>query len=243
MTRVTVFLALLLLAAPARGQDAPTPAKVYTAYYKVSYGDMAEWIQLYQERTVPILDALAEEGLINGHGAHIHHTGGEYNFRMAIRGDADIDYPSFWSAYLERLNAASASDFERANRLVQAHRDEIWGIQETNLSGQPARYFYDAHFQINFADLGEWNRQFDQALKPMLDASVEDGTLVGWVVEAHDTGGRYNWKVITLFNDWDRQDEFNDRLYETVPLDHPLWDLVVSHDDVLWESLPGPDGN
>ncbi len=240
---VLALLALSIAPGPLNGQDQPDVAKVYVGYFQVGFGDMAEWLQIYNEHSVPLMDALVEEGVITGHGAHIHHTGGEYNFRQAIRGNADTDFDVFWAEYLGRMAERNAQAFERANRLIRAHADEIWDITHINVSGTPARYFYDAHFQINFADMEEWNQLWAETFRPLLEAGVADGSLTGYVEEFHNTGGRFNWKVITMFDDWDVFDEFNDAIYANIPLDHRIWDLIGSHDDVLWEQMPAADGN
>ena len=52
MYRATPLLALLLLipALDGRAQEAPNgPAHLYEAYYKVGYGDLAEWNRQYFE--------------------------------------------------------------------------------------------------------------------------------------------------------------------------------------------------
>ena len=239
---ILALLALALTVTPALAQEDPA-GRVYVAYYKIGYGDLAEWIETYNQESVPVLQELVDEGVITGFGAYMHHTGGEHNIRQAIRGDETTDFSGFWDQYLARLAQRSPERFEWSNRTIQAHTDEIWNIGELNVQeGGGGRYFYDAVFQVNFADLEEWNRMWDETFKPLLEQGRADGLLTGWVEEEHNTGGRFNWKMVTLFDEWDAIDDFNARLFEAVPLDHPIYDMIMAHDDVLWEAIPPPSG-
>ena len=242
MTRlILAALTLLVLATGVRAQDAEPATEVYVAYYKVSYADLPQWIADYHEFSTPILQNLVDDGAIVGFGAFMHHTGGEYNIRQAIRGNEDTDFDAFWDAYLGRL-AENAEATERGGRMIQAHVDEIWEIQEINVpDGAPAQYFYDAHFQLSFADMEEWNRLWDATVKPVLEQAVADGTIAGWVEEGHNTGGRFNWKIITLYNEWDNIDETIASFYEAIPPDHALWGMIMGHNDIIWETIPPPE--
>ncbi len=240
MSRVPLVLfATLMLAMPARAQDAPQPTRIYVAYYQISYGDLEEWIGMYYEQSVPILEALVDEGLIAGFNARMHNTGGEYNIRQGITGNTDTNFDAFWDEYLARLQVADAAAFERSNRMILAHEDEIWNIDVANIpDGADTRYVYDTMFQVNFADLEEWNTIWQELLVPVLDQAMTDGLLAGYVFESHNTGRRFNWKMLSLVNDWDTIDELQAVFFGAVPLSHPLWKLFTAHKDELWEALP-----
>jgi hypothetical protein len=244
MKRFLLALVTGVVLAPAVGaQDAPQATEVYVAYYKISFADMSQWIADYHEHSTPVLQDLVDEGVILGFGAHMHHTGGEYNIRQSILGNEETNFDAFWEAYLSRLIENDPTAFERGNRMIQAHADEIWELQEVNTGdGGPARWFYDAHFQINFADLEEWNRLWDEAIGPVLEQAMADGLVAGWVEEGHNTGGRFNWKLITFYDEWDHIDDVIARFYEAVPPGDPLWGMIMAHNDVLWEVVPPPEG-
>ena len=240
--RLLLTLALLTLAVPSlQAQDQAT--RVYVAYYQISYGDMEEWIESYNRASVPVLEALVEEGVINGFGMRMHSTGGEYNIRFVAQGDDDTNFGAFWSQYLGRLNEADPVGAERTNRMIQAHEDEIWHIDELVLAegGGGAKYFYDAQFVVNFADLGAWNEMFAETFRPALDEAMAEGLLQGWVVESHDTGGRFNFKLITMVDDWDNIDDVTGKIFASAPLSHPIWSMFSAHKDEVWESFP-PSG-
>jgi len=239
--RLLLSLAFLAFAAPPLlGQDQAT--RVYVAYYQISYGDLEEWIGSYNRVSVPILEALVEEGAIRGFGMRMHNTGGSYNLRFVVQGDDATDFNAFWGAYLGRLVEADPAGAERTSRMIQAHEDEIWHIDRLVLpegdTGGAAKYFYDAQFQVNFADLEAWNEMFNETFVPALEEAMEEGLLDGWVIESHDTGGRYNFKLINIVNDWDDIDDLTEKVFTAAPLSHPIWDMIVAHKDEVWESLP-----
>ena len=78
---------------------------------------------------------------------------------------------------------------------------------------------------------------------PALQQAVTDGLMLGWVEESHNTGGKFNWKIITLVEDWDTIDEVTAAIFEAAPLDHPIWSMFSAHMDEIWEALPPPGAN
>jgi len=237
------LFALFLATPPLAAQD--DPAMVYTAYYKVAYADLEEWTRIYHEVSVPVLEAMQEEGLITGFGVWQHLHGGEYNWRFAIRAPGWSNYGTFWGAFLSRSEAADPAAFAATGAMLQAHRDEVWDITQVNIpdGAPPATYFYDSMFQVSFADLDAWNAMWNESVGPLLDAAMANGTLGGWVVENHNTGGRYNWKVLYLFEEWDTMDDFFDGMMSGL-IKAGLWErmgsMIQAHDDIIWTSVPTP---
>jgi len=107
----TIFAALplaLLAVAPVSAQEETQPAAhVYEAYYDVGYGDLDEWNRQWNEYSVPILDALVEEGVIEGWSHWQHNVGGTYNVRFTARTHDWASIETFWSQYLERYFAST----------------------------------------------------------------------------------------------------------------------------------------
>jgi len=60
------------------------------------------------------------------------------------------------------------------------------------------------------------------------------------VTESHNTGGKFNWKVIMLIEEWDTIDDLHVRIFDAAPMSHPIWDMFTAHKDELWEALPPP---
>ena len=241
MLRLIVsLLTLFVVVAPSGlAQEAPTPDRVYTGLYKISFGDIPQFMEDHNALSVPILDEMVQEGLLTAHNLRMHHTGGEYNLRLGLVVEEGINFEDVWAAFLGRAADRDPAAFARTNRMIQSHMDEIWDIQFANWpSGEETRYVYDAQFQVNFADLQEWNRYWTEDVFPALDEAVDEGMLQGYVVESHNTGGRFNWKILYLYDDWDVMDDLEARLFAAVPLDHPIWSMATAHRDELWQAPP-----
>lgn len=251
MHRGTVLLSLLLLAG-ARGvsaQEAQPPAHAYEAYYKISYGDLEEWNRLFNRYAVPVLTALQNEGVLEGWAHWQHHTGGDYNVRMTVRTFDWTAMDTFWDEYFSRLNeSVPAADFDAWLRMTRAHRDEIWDVASVTVpDGLEAGYMYAAKYQINFADVTEWNGLWRDVAAPALAKLMEEGILGGWVQLTHNTGGSRNSKILYLFEEWDHMDDFFARFQQTVAAEHPAefqrWgELILAHDDIIWVPAPQPGG-
>jgi hypothetical protein len=241
-------VAAAILGAPALAAQDATGEQVYTAYYKIGYADLPEWIRTYNAYAVPVLEQLVEEGVITGFGSWQHNTGGEYNWRFVVRSEDWDNFDTFWSAYLSRSAQAAEGDGMEPDmwmRMIQGHYDEIWDITKMNVpAGIQARYMYDSRFQLSFADMGAWDSMWSETVMPVLDQSIADGILAGYVVEGHNTGGRYNWKILYLFEEWDHMDDMFARAMGAMS-DPEVWNtmgsMIAAHDDVLWETVPGPE--
>ncbi len=246
----SVACALLLLAPPAAAQEAeaPAPGLVYVAYFQVAYADLDDWIGDYYQYSVPVLQELQDEGVITGWGVWQHQTGVEYNWRFAVRAPEWSHFEGFWREYLGRLQERAPEVLARDNRMIQAHFDEVWNIDEVHVpEGLDALYLYDSRFQISFAYLEEWNQRWRESVAPVLNQSMEDGILDGWVVQSHNTGGRYNWKVLYLFQEWDDMDDHFGRVMAELTSDAYGWEqfssMIDAHDDVIWTAVPPTGGN
>jgi hypothetical protein len=88
------------------------------------------------------------------------------------------------------------------------------------------------------------SKSWNETAAPILNGAMEDGILGGWVREGHNTGGRYNWKVLYLFEEWDHIDDLFERLVSQLMADAELWQklgrMIAAHDDIIWTSVPEP---
>ena len=214
--------------------------RIYVALYNIKYSDIPQWVASYNAVDVPILDALVADGTINAYNMLMHHTGGEYTIRQGLIGDDDTNFDAAWEDYLSRVTAASPAANEQRGRMILAHADEIWDLNVTNLppEGATTQYAYEIFFQVSFADMERWNGLWADDLLPVLDQSMRDGLLQGYVVQGHNTGGPFNWKVLLLYDEWDDFDELEAGFFGAAPLDHPLWTIPMAHRDELWQALP-----
>ncbi|HSG50381.1 MAG TPA: hypothetical protein VLA43_21315 [Longimicrobiales bacterium] len=232
-------LTFLLAAPPAQAQEAPDATRVYVAYYQVAWGDLVEWLEIYQASWSSRLDALVEAGEIVGYGAQIHNTGGIYNFRLAMRGTQDTNYDRVWEEFMGTWMAEDPDSFNRVLALMDGHDDEIWNIDELVVTpGAAWQYMYDNQVELAYSDWMGYTDRFKEAAGDLLEQARADGVISGWVIESHNTGGRFNWKIMFLFPEWGDIHEFQTRMLAALPLDHPMWDAWKSHRDDIWETLP-----
>jgi len=247
---VLAVLALAVLApfvAVAQEAEEQQPLQVYVAYYKIGYAEMEEWIRVYHEVSVPILQELQDEGTIQGWSAWQHQTGGEYNWRFAVRAPQWAQLGQFWEQYLARLAERFPDELAVSSAMIQAHYDEIWDITGIHMPDSPpaTQYVYDSRYQLNFTDMDEWNAVWDEVLAPVMEQAMTDGLLGGWVTEGHNTGGRFNWKVLYMFEEWDDMDDFFMRVTGAITADPQVWQriagMIDAHDDVIWSMVPEPE--
>ena len=241
---------LTLMVAPsevvAQGPEVGEPNLAYIAYYNISYADLAEWIGIYHEHAVPILEELQKDSVITGWGVWQHSTGGEYNWSLRVRVGEWQQLGAFWEAYPERFQTRSPEAFARGTALIQGHTDVIWDITEVHLPERALKtaYLYGSLFKVGVTEVDEWNRIWSESVGPILDQAMKDGLLGGWVVNEHNTGGSHNWKVLYFFEEWDDIDDFFGSLLGQLTSDAELWQQIGSrieaHTDVIWAAVPDP---
>jgi hypothetical protein len=244
MHRAAIYFAVLALfgAGPLVGQEQRPAAHVYEAFYRISFSDLDAWNQRYWEYSVPILEQLQEEGVIEGWTQWQHETGSEYNIRFTARTYDWASLDTFWSEYLSRLREVQSDvQWNAGSRMVLEDRDEIWDIA-TEHWAEPERettYMYTSTFRVNFADMEEWNRIWSDVAGPLLQAAIDEGILNGWVKLGHNTGGPHNSKVLFFFDSWDDIDDFWGMFLGTMAEAHAddwarMTEIFKAHDDVIW---------
>ena len=212
--------------------------RISIASHSVRFSDIPGFAALYRGAAVPIIETLVEDGLITGFGVWMHNTGGKYNLRWHLLGMEGTDFEQAWLRITSEIAATDPGALEAFNRSILAHKDETWNIGLRNVeSPGDAGYVYENLFQVNRADLSEWNQLWGDVL-PALDEAISDGLMRGYIVEEHNMGGEFNWKINVFFDDWDTIDDAQVVFFENIPLDHPIWTMALAHKDELWQRLP-----
>ena len=212
--------------------------RISIASHSVRFSDIPGFAALYRGAAVPIMETLVEDGLITGFGVWMHNTGGKYNLRWHLLGMEGTDFEQAWLRITSEIAATDPGALEAFNRSILAHKDETWNIGLRNVeSPGDAGYVYENLFQVNRADLSEWNQLWGDVL-PALDEAISDGLMRGYIVEEHNMGGEFNWKINVFFDDWDTIDDAQVVFFENIPLDHPIWTMALAHKDELWQRLP-----
>jgi hypothetical protein len=250
-SRWTSFLPVIPLivtsGAPLAAQDeARAVTHLYEAYYKVSFANLPEWTRQFEAHSVPVLEALQAEGIIEGWGHWQHNVGSEYNVRFGVRTYDWASVGQFWDLYLERLlEATPADEVDTLFRMVEAHEDEIWTLGPVRLAENSGTnsHMYASTFQVNFADEAEWDGIWSETVLPILGEAMEAGILGGVVLLGHHSGGAHNKKVLYLFEEWDHMDDMWSHFFARMEEDHPeamakLLSMTLAHDDVIWSAAP-----
>lgn len=248
-TAIPIAIFAFFLSISASAQEPAGASHVYEAYYRVAYSDLDEWNELYFSNSVPILNALQAEGIIEGYNEWVHHSGGTYNIRFVARTYDWSAIETFWAEYISRLEASmSPAQWARANAMILEHRDEIWDIGEVNVPEEfEATHIYTALFNVNFGNMDEWNAIWASYVNPIFEQAMEDGLLGGWVRLDHNTGGPYDSKYLIMVDGWDKLDDvIFDRMIGTLVEEHPeQWarvnELFSQHTDIIWEPATPED--
>ena len=239
MRRLALFLALLAtLFAPSLATAQADGPRAYIAFFKVDFTDMAPWIQTYQEVEVPILEAMVDEGILDGFGLTVHDTGGEYDLRMVLLTPDWGSIRAFWAAYFTRMPEDAMA---RGASMIRKHTDEIWIFTEADQiqDAPPTTLVYESAWSIAYDQLEQWNADFERYSKPALQRAMDEGLITGWAKLDHDTGGPWNIKLIYWPTDWDTIDELIAMLIEGgEQMDPERMRAALGHEDNVWRTVP-----
>jgi hypothetical protein len=239
MVFIHVFLLSITLAfSSASAQNPQDATRVMLSFYSVLYSDIPEWQAHYNDNLVPVMEGMVADGSLTGFGVRMHHVGGKYNLRMNLAGTDDTNFEEVATRIATAAAAKDPEAMERTERMILSHYDEIWTLGRRNLEApNDAAYVYENFFQVNRADVERWNELWESVL-PVFDELMSQGLMKGYVVEQHNMGGEYNWKVLGFFNEWDDIDDAQARFSESVPLNHEFWTLPIAHKDEIWARMP-----
>ena len=109
-------------------------------------------------------------------------------------------------------------------------------MAQTN--GDPA-HIYEAYYQVNYGDMPEWNRLFNEHSVPVLEDLQTKGVIQGWSHWQHQTGGEYNVRFTARTNDWASIDtfwsEYLAQLNARSPEDSEAFGrMIAAHHDEIW---------
>lgn len=242
-----LLVSSLVAGAPttAAAQEEPPPLVVYEAYFKINFADLEEWTTLFREQIVPVLAELREEGAMEGWAAYEHVAGGEYNWRLAIRGPDWASFDTFWTKYFERVPETAQ---QRTGELIEAHHDEIWRtfVQDPPATPTEGGFLYTSTFQVGLADMSAWEASLREESRPILRELRDEGLVAGWVFFTHDTGPRHNSKVLFFFDDWDQIDDFWETYLDRLGAlegSETMMRMIRGHGDQIWTLVSDSAGS
>jgi hypothetical protein len=119
------------------------------------------------------------------------------------------------------------------------------------MRAQDPVHIYEAYYQVDYGDIPEWNRLFNQYAVPILNDLREEGVIQGYSHWQHQTGGSdYNVRFTARTFDWQALDsfwsEYLARLAATVPEaeNAAMMGMIQAHKDEIWDvsTLNVPQG-
>ncbi len=233
--------AILINSVNILSQEAFSSSLVYLADYDIGYNHMNDWLDMHYDYTIPVLESLEQQEIINGFTIWQHHTGGTYNWRMIIYVTEWKDLDVFWDHFVNNMikNEALSKSGEMTNR----HTDSIWNQGDGNWNNkQKASLAYESLFEVPFSDLDLWLVTVERTTKPVLDKAIDDGILSGYNVITHHTGSTFNSGIIYYFSNWDDIDEVLDASFQAMVTDNEEWSsmssIIKKHTDIIWEIVP-----
>ena len=105
---------------------------------------------------------------------------------------------------------------------------------------RPAALVYEAYFQINYADLEEWNETFRRYSEPILRDLQQEGVIQGFTINQHQTGGTHNWRQAIRLYDWASSEAFwsayLSRVAEVTGEEENvrISNMIAAHHDEIW---------
>jgi quinol monooxygenase YgiN len=105
-------------------------------------------------------------------------------------------------------------------------------------TAQPERV-YAAYFQVSYSDLEEWIGLWNEVTAPILQELVDEGMLVGYGAQTHNTGGNFNFRQAMQGAAFTNFDAVWGALFERIEERNPaalerIMGMMQLHDDEIW---------
>jgi hypothetical protein len=106
--------------------------------------------------------------------------------------------------------------------------------------GVDPSHIYEAYYQVNYADMPEWNRIFNEHAVPVLQDLQTKGVIQGWSQWQHQTGGEYNIRFTARTHDWGSINTFWSQYLPQVAArsaedSDAIARMIKAHHDEIWD--------
>ena len=103
----------------------------------------------------------------------------------------------------------------------------------------PPERVYAAYFQVSYSDLEEWIGLWNEVTAPILQELVDEGMLVGYGAQTHNTGGNFNFRQAMQGVAGTNFDAVWDALFQRMGERNPaemerIMGMMQAHDDEIW---------
>lgn len=106
-------------------EGAGPTSRVYVAEFQVNAADLEGWLGFFERTWRPALARVMEAGHLNGWVALRHAHGGPYSWQVMYFAPSWDTIDDAWDGVFEGFQSDPEA-FQRALRMVEAHRDNIW---------------------------------------------------------------------------------------------------------------------
>ena len=116
--------------------------------------------------------------------------------------------------------------------------------QEEATEERTVAHIYEAFYKVNYADLPEWNRQFEAYAVPVLEELRSEGVIEGWGHWQHNVGSEYNIRFAVRVYDWPAMgvfwSEYLGRMFGSMPPEEQAIasGMIEAHRDEIWNLGP-----
>jgi len=240
---LTASLLPLVAYAQDEAPEAPeTPGFLMFNQNMVPGSDLAALNESVDSTMKPILDAMADEGLIYNWGILTHSWGDEWNWNWYMFTKDHASFVSAWSTFVERALAADSVAFATTFGYLKAHKDNTYAVRhfkgrELEEGEAPPKFIMLNYHKIN--DLGAANAQFDSTSAVVLNGMLDEGIIPFWGQANHSWGDE--WSFHFWFGSDDHADFLSDwsvfvkRMQENYPSSLDDWNAVsTAHKDNLY---------
>jgi hypothetical protein len=201
MNRFLLSLALLFIAAPALAQDDAMDEATPTFITTVHQCDLAKLDDLVEhdrERSLPILQALVDDGSILSAGNARHQWGDEFNLMTWISGDDMASALAGWEAAVSQYGDTYPDD-TMFGEVCPTHRDyfytrRAWSARENPPAVDPENppTLAVSYYSCDWSMIGDLVEDYREKSTPIAQALVNEGALGTEGLYTHDWGDEWN---------------------------------------------------
>ena len=203
MKRILLSLLLVVLTvAPASAQDdeAPAPPTFVVSSHQCDYAQLDTLIAQDRARTLPILQALVDEGKLIQAGEAVHHWGDEYNLLTWL---AAPDMPSALAAW-EDMTARYREAYPDDNLFIETcpkHRDYFYTQRVSTQAAAPppnggnGLTLAVSYYTCDYPQLGALLDEARTRGLPIAQGLVDEGALGHQGIYTHDWGDEWNFVI------------------------------------------------
>ena len=176
-------LAMLSAAAPAAAQAPAAEPYTFVAEWNVPRAQWGAYLEDFDKNTKPVLEKHAAAGTLISWGAFesIVHTADGYTHGVWWTATS---YAGIEKARLELVKSAAGSASLAA---ATGHRDVYMrSIAGAGKPGSGEGYLNVSSYLIKAGKAQEWKQLWDKNSKPLFDALVAKGALIGYSIDVED---------------------------------------------------------